>query len=82
MKGFIFDSAHFWIQVHDLPVGSLNMRVVQEIVSVAGEVVHSRAKHKDYEGGTFMRVKVKVDVTKPLSRGKKIGLRTMVRKVG
>ena len=75
MKSLEFDSAHFWIQVHDLPVGSLNMRVVQDIVSVAGEVVNSRADNEDYEGGNFMRVRVKVDVTKPLSRGRKIGLR-------
>ena len=67
MKGLEFDSAHFWIQVHDLPVGSLNMRVVQDIVSVAGEVVNSRADNEDYEGGNFMRVRLKVDVTKPLS---------------
>lgn len=75
MKGLVFDSAHLWIQVHDLPVGSLNMRVVQEIVSTAGDVVHSRAEHEDYEGGNFMRVRVKLDITKPLSRGRKIGLR-------
>ena len=74
MKGLIFDSAHFWIQVHDLPVGSLNMKVIQEIVFVAGEFVHNRAEHEDYEGGNFMRVRVKVDVTKPLSKGRKIGL--------
>ena len=74
MEGLEFDSAHFWIQVHDLPVGSLNMRVVQDIVSVAGEVVISRADNEDYKGGNFMRVRVKVDVTKPLSRGRKIGL--------
>ena len=67
MKSLEFDSAHFWIQVHDLPVGSLNMRVVQDIVSVAGEVVNSRADNEDYEGGNFMRVRLKVDVTKPLS---------------
>ena len=75
MKSLEFDNAHFWIQVHDLPVGSLNMRVVQDIVSVAGEVVNSRADNEDYKGGNFMRVRVKVDVTKPLSRGRKIGLR-------
>ncbi|XP_050249301.1 uncharacterized protein LOC126696657 [Quercus robur] len=60
--------------VHDLPVGNLNMRVIQEIVSVAGEFVHNRAEHEDYEGGNFMRVRMKVDVTKPLSKGRKIGL--------
>ena len=72
MKGLEFDSAHFWIQVHDLHVGSLNMRVVQDIVSVAGEVVNSGADNEDYEGGNFMQVRVKVDLTKPLSRGRKI----------
>ena len=51
------------------------MQVVQDIVSVAGEFVNSRVDNEDYEGGNFMRVRVKVDVTKPLSRGRKIGLR-------
>jgi len=27
MKGLEFDSAHFWIQFHDLPFSSLNIRV-------------------------------------------------------
>ena len=48
------------------------MRVVQDIVSVAGEVVNSRADNEDYEGGNFMQVRVKVNLTKPLSRGGKI----------
>ena len=43
------------------------MQVVQDIVSVAGEVVKSRVDNEDYEGGNFMRVRLKVDVTKPLS---------------
>ena len=57
------------------------MRVVQDIVSVAGEVVNSRADNEDYEGGNFMRIKVKVDLTKPLGRGRKMDC-AMVRKIG
>ena len=74
MKGLEFDSAHFWIQVHDLPFSSLNMRVAWDIVSTAGEVINRGAESEDYEGNNFMRVRVKIDVTKPLCRGRKIGL--------
>ena len=48
--------------------------MVQDIVSMVGEVVNSRADNEDYEGGNFMRDRVKVDVTKPLSKCRKIGL--------
>ena len=40
MKGLVFDSTCFWIQVHDLPINSLKLQVAQNIVSVAGEVIH------------------------------------------
>ena len=40
MKGLVFDSACFWIQVHDLLISSLKLQVAQNIVSVAGEVIH------------------------------------------
>ena len=39
VKSLVFDRACFWLQVHDLPLGSLKMRVAKEIVSAAGEVV-------------------------------------------
>lgn len=74
MKGLVFDSVFFWIQVHDLPIGSLKLRKAQGIVSVAGEVVNSGAAEEDYEGSHFMQVKVRIDITKPLCRGRKIGL--------
>lgn len=69
MKGLVFDSVFFWIQVHNLPVGSLKLRVAHDIVSVAGEVVNSGAAKEDYEGSLFMRVRVRIDITKPLCRG-------------
>ena len=69
-----FDRACFWLQVHDLPLGSLNMRVTKEIVSAAGEVVHSEESSDEYEGSNFVRVRMSLDITKPLSRGRKIGL--------
>ena len=75
MKGLVFDSVFFWIQVYDLPIGSLKSRVAQDIVLVTGEVVNSRAAEEDYEGSHFKRVRVRIDITKLLCRGRKIGLR-------
>lgn len=75
MKGLVSDSAYFFIQVHDLPIGSLKLRVAKDIVSVAGEVVNMGEAEEDYEGSHFKRVRVRIDITKLLCRGRKIGLR-------
>ena len=48
------------------------MRVAKEIVSAAGEVVQSEENNDGYEGSNFVRVRVSIDITKPLSRGRKI----------
>lgn len=50
------------------------MGVAKDIVSVVGEVAMSEESNEDYEGSQFMRVRVFVNITKPLCRGKKIGL--------
>ena len=41
VKILVFDRACFWLQAHELPLGSLKTRVAKEIISVAGEVVQS-----------------------------------------
>lgn len=73
MKSLVFDRAFFWLQVQDLPLGSLKTRVAKEIVSIAGKVVQSKENSDKYEGSNFVRVRVSIDITKPLSRGRKIG---------
>jgi len=50
------------------------MGVATDIVAAAGEVVGNEENNDDYEGSQFMRVRVSVDITKPLCRGRKIGL--------
>ena len=39
VRGLNFDRVSFWIQVHDLPLRSLNMRIASDIVSSAGTVI-------------------------------------------
>ena len=50
------------------------MGVPKDIVSIAREVNVSEESKEDYEGSQFMRVRVSVDITKPLCRGRKIRL--------
>ena len=72
VKGLNFDKASFWVQVHDLLLGSLNMRTASDIVSSAREVVPGSSDVEEFEGGNYMRVWVSTDITKPLSRGRKV----------
>ena len=48
--------------------------MAHDIASVAGEVINTGAEDEDYEGSHFLRVRVKIDITKPLCRSRKIGL--------
>ena len=72
VKGLNFDKASFWVQVHDLLLGSLNMRTASDIVSSAREVVPGSSDIEEFEGGNYMQVWVSTDITKPLSRGRKV----------
>ena len=41
---------------------------------MVSKVLNSGVGSDDYEGSNFMLVRVQVDITKPLGRGRKIGL--------
>ena len=66
-----FDRTSFWVQIHNLP---FSLRTVDAAVSL-GETLGIVTKPKDeaeMKGGQFMRVRVAVDVTKLLCRGRMI----------
>nr|POE46431.1 hypothetical protein CFP56_41678 [Quercus suber] len=76
-RGRRFSKEYEWKpnqKVHDLPIGCLKLRVAQDITSVAGDVINTGAADEDYEGSHFLRVRVRIDITKPLCRSRKIGL--------
>lgn len=52
----------------------MTLGVVKDIVSMAGTVINCEAEDEEYVGGNFMRVRVSIDITKPLCRGRKLGL--------
>ena len=67
-----FNTATFWVQIHNLPLRYMNHEVAEGIGETLGTVVKLEDKTK-MEGGSFMRVRVVIDISKPsLCRCRKI----------
>ena len=64
-----FKWASFWVQVHDIPIRFMTREVAENICDIAGTVCRSIGGVED-DGGRFMRVKVKLDISLPLCRGR------------
>lgn len=66
--------ALFWIRMHDLPLSARNEYVGKLIGSKVGQVEEVELEEGEMAWGEFMRVRIKIDVTKPLLRGKMLNL--------
>ena len=66
-----FSNTSFWVQVHDISVRFMNPKVAEGICSIVGTVPMAET---EMNGGSFMRVRVSVDVTRPLSRGRMVSV--------
>ena len=64
-----FLRASFWVQVHDIPVRFMSKAIAEEICDIIGEVCRSIGG-VDEDGGSFIRVKVNLDISLPLCRGR------------
>uniref|UniRef100_A0A7N2LNL4 DUF4283 domain-containing protein n=1 Tax=Quercus lobata TaxID=97700 RepID=A0A7N2LNL4_QUELO len=69
-----FDKVSFWVQVHDIPIRYMSKEVAEDICSSLGEVNRLRTQPTE-EGGCFIRVKVTVDVSKPLCQRQMVHLK-------
>jgi hypothetical protein len=69
-----FDRATFWIQIHNLPVLALKKEIALAIGKSAGTVVRASEIDEEVGGGRMMRVRVQVDISKPLCWGRKLGM--------
>lgn len=71
VRELIFKTTLFWVQVHDIPVRYMNRRVAEEICDIVGDVQKSVGAVDD-DGGLFIRVRVFIDISLPLCRGRLI----------
>ena len=64
-KNLCFTKVNFWVQIHGLPMRLLDPETVIELGESLGAV--SEAENpKELVGNDFVRVKVEVDISKPL----------------
>lgn len=63
---------NIWIQVHDLPAGFMLEAVGKQLGNFFGEFLEYDAKNDASIWREYMRVKIRIDVRKPLKRKKRI----------
>ena len=67
-----FSMVNFWVQLHNLPPTSLNQATGEAIGNTIGKVINVADPEDDGEGGEFLRVRISIDITKPLPRCRKL----------
>ena len=67
-----FQYTSFWIQIHDLPIHCLNSETREAIGSSLGTPLLMTDLEGEGGKGNYLRVRVKIDITKPLNRVRKV----------
>ena len=68
-----FDRTVFWVQLHGVPMRYMTIEAVEKICSTVGEVIRP-SDPRVYDGGSFLRIQVSIDLTLPLCRGRLVSL--------
>lgn len=68
-----FNKVLIWVQVHIITISFLNRGVAEELCEVIGEVDQD-SRNVEVEGGSFIRVCVRVDISIPLCRGRVLSI--------
>ena len=70
IKDIDFKLVSFWIQIHDIPYKYMTEETAMEIGDTIGPVIKS-CNDSEWKGGTFLWVRVRVDTSRPLCRGRR-----------
>ncbi|GAU41105.1 hypothetical protein TSUD_139740 [Trifolium subterraneum] len=62
----------FWVQIHDVPAGCMSLTAGKQLGNFIGEFMEYDEKNNSNILSTYMRIRVLIDVRKPLMRWKKI----------
>ncbi|XP_021808570.1 uncharacterized protein At4g02000-like [Prunus avium] len=66
--------AEFWVQIHNVPLLGMTVQTGRQIGNCMGECIDVTQGQEGECMGRFLRVRVKMDITKPLKWGTKISL--------
>ena len=68
-----FNRVVFWVQVHNIHSRFMNQEVAEQICEPIGTICRPQ-NAPDGDGGGFMQVRIAIDITQPLCRGRIISL--------
>ena len=68
-----FNRVVFWVQVHNIPSRFMNQEVAEQICEPIGTICGPQ-NGPEGDGGGFRRVRIEIDITQPLCRGRIISL--------
>ncbi|XP_041009453.1 uncharacterized protein LOC121253514 [Juglans microcarpa x Juglans regia] len=68
----VFTHEPFWLQLHGLPPAAMIKKGGERISSAVGDVLNIEVDEDGIGWGKFLRIRVMMDITKPLPRGKMI----------
>jgi hypothetical protein len=69
-----FDKVAFWVRILNLPLVCMNMEIGKQIGAAIGEVEMIDTDEEGVGWGEFLRARIKLDITKPLLRGRRMKL--------
>jgi hypothetical protein len=69
LKDLDFNYVSIWIRIYDLPFGMMNAATGKAIGDKLGKMLEVDAEEDGSAVGSYLRVKVQVDIQKPLQRG-------------
>lgn len=64
-----FNSVPIWVQVSQLPLGMMNAAIAEAIGGEIGDFIEADTEDGNVAVGRFLRIKVRIDIRKPLMRG-------------
>ena len=71
-REFIFNSSPIWVQVFDLPLYHMTEEVGELIGNAMGRHIETEVTEDGVGWGKYLRVKTRIDISKPLLRKKRI----------
>lgn len=71
LKDIDFKFCNFWVQIHDIPYNFMSKETAKEIGETIGPLIPPRDA-SEWKGGTFICVRVRIDTTRPLCRGRRV----------
>ena len=69
IKDFVFDHVSLWVEVHDVPTQYLSREIAEKLCE-ATKVVNKESSLSELDRGSVMKIRVNVNVTLPLCRGR------------